>query len=361
MGLKCGIVGLPNVGKSSLFNALTESSIPAENFPFCTIEPNVGIVNLPDNRLETIHGITNSTCIIHNTTTFVDIAGLVKGAASGEGLGNAFLSNIREVNAILHVVRCFEDQKIVHVHGKTDPVNDFEVINLELALADIAMLENSLQKIEKKLRSGEKTLQREFEVLKSCKESIESSKVLDTTSFDEYQKSYLRSLNLLSLKPVLVIANISETDCQNNVEPLLNLCNEKGLKVIQAVIKNELEIAQLDPNERDQYLEILEIENTVLEKIILASYKLLNMGTFFTTGPKESRAWSFKLGFTAPQAAGVIHSDFQKGFIKAEVVSFEDFIACNGMLNAKNNGKVRLEGKEYTMCDGDIVHFKFNV
>ena len=361
MGLKCGIVGLPNVGKSSLFNALTESSIPAENFPFCTIEPNVGIVNLPDNRLDTIHAITNSASKIHNTTTFVDIAGLVKGAASGEGLGNAFLSNIREVNAILHVVRGFEDEKIVHVHGKTDPVNDFEVINLELALADIAMLENSMQKIEKKLRSGEKNLQREFEVLKHSKESIESSKELDTSLFDEYQKSYLRSLNLLSFKPVLVIANISETDSLNNVEPLLTLCNEKGLKVIQAVIKNELEIAQLDPNERDQYLEILEMENTVLEKIILASYKLLNMGTFFTTGPKESRAWSFKLGSTAPQAAGVIHSDFQKGFIKAEVISFEDFIACNGMLNAKNNGKVRLEGKEYAMCDGDITHFKFNV
>ncbi len=361
MALKCGIVGLPNVGKSSLFNALTEASIPAENFPFCTIEPNIGIVNLPDTRLDKIHSITKSATKIQNTTTFVDIAGLVKGAANGEGLGNAFLANIREVNAILHVVRCFDDEKIVHVHGETNPSNDFAVINLELALADISMLENSMQKIEKKLRSGEKALQKEYEVLQAAKIAIETEANLDTSSFDDHQMNYLSSLNLLTFKPVLVIANVSENADSNNLEELNLICKEKNIEVINAVIKNELEIAQLDPSERMEYLEVLGMENTVLEKIILASYNLLNMGTFFTTGPNESRAWSFKIGSTAPQAAGSIHTDFQKGFIKAEVLSYHDFIDCAGLQNAKTQGKVRLEGKEYLMIDGDIVHFKFNV
>ena len=361
MALKCGIVGLPNVGKSSLFNALTEAGIPAENFPFCTIEPNIGVVNLPDPRLDKIHAITKSAAKIQNTTTFVDIAGLVKGAANGEGLGNAFLANIREVNAILHVVRCFEDEKIVHVHGEANPASDFEVINLELGLADISMLESSIQKIEKKLRSGEKSLLKDFEVLQAAKAAIEMEENLDTSNFDDHQINYLHSLNLLTLKPVLVIANISENANQNNLDTLHSICKEKKIGMINAVIKNELEIAQLEQDERKEYLEMLGMENTVLEKIILASYDLLNMGTFFTSGPNESRAWSFKIGSTAPQAAGTIHTDFQKGFIKAEVLSYDDFINCSGLLNAKNQGKVRLEGKEYLMNDGDIVHFKFNV
>ncbi|MEK9649978.1 MAG: redox-regulated ATPase YchF [Gammaproteobacteria bacterium] len=361
MGLKCGIVGLPNVGKSSLFNALTESSIPAENFPFCTIEPNVGVVNLPDKRLDKIHAITQSTSKIQNITTFVDIAGLVKGASEGEGLGNAFLANIREVNAILHVVRCFEDQRVVHVYGETNPKNDFDVINLELALADISMLENSIQKMGKKLKSGEKNIQKEFEVLEEAKKAIQNYEPIDTAGFEDQQITYLNSLNLLTLKPVLVIANISENTTENKIDELREICKDRNIEMIEAVIKNELDIAGLNPFEREEYLEMLGMENTVLEKIILASYKLLNMGTFFTTGPKESRAWSFRLGSKAPEAAGTIHTDFQKGFIKAEVLSFEDFISCSGLQNARSQGKVRLEGKDYLVSDGDIVHFKFNV
>jgi GTP-binding protein YchF len=361
MGFKCGILGLPNVGKSTLFNAITKSAIPAENFPFCTIEPNLGIVNVPDNRLHMIDKIAQSKKVIPTTMSFVDIAGLVKGASQGEGLGNAFLSNIREMNALLHVVRCFDDENVIHVDGKVEPLSDLETINLELIFADIEVLDKRLLKLEKLIRSGDVQAQNDQNIIHSLKKMMESGALPNLSSFDNEEKEFIQSLNLLSTKPMLLIANLSDDQSKNKLEDLQNYAAANSINIIPAVVKIEHELANLEEEEQREYLELLGMDEPVLNKIILAGYKLLNLETYFTSGPEESRAWTIHQNSLAPQAAGVIHTDFERGFIKAEIISFDDFIACDGESGAKRDGKLRLEGKEYIVKDGDVIHFKFNV
>ena len=361
MGFKCGILGLPNVGKSTLFNAITKSSIPAENFPFCTIEPNLGVVNVPDRRLDSINNIVQSEKVIPTTMSFVDIAGLVKGASKGEGLGNAFLSNIREMNALLHVVRCFDDENVVHVDGSINPLKDVETINLELIFADLEVLEKREQKLEKLIRSGDGDAKKHKEIIQSLKELMENGDLPRLDKFDAEEIKFVESMNLLSTKPMVLIANLSDDDSKNNLSDLESYANNSHIDIIPAVIKVEHELATLEEDEQAEYLELLEMDEPVLNKIILAGYKLLNLETFFTSGPKESRAWTIRQNSLAPQAAGVIHTDFERGFIKAEVISYEDFIHCKGESGAKTDGKLRLEGKDYMVMDGDVIHFKFNV
>ena len=361
MGFKCGILGLPNVGKSTLFNAITKSSIPAENFPFCTIEPNLGVVNVPDRRLDSINNIVQSEKVIPTTMSFVDIAGLVKGASKGEGLGNAFLSNIREMNALLHVVRCFDDENVVHVDGSINPLKDVETINLELIFADLEILEKREQKLEKLIRSGDGDAKKHKEIIQSLKELMENGNLPRLDKFDAEEIKFVESMNLLSTKPMVLIANLSDDDSKNNLSDLESYANNNHIDIIPAVIKVEHELATLEEDEQAEYLELLEMDEPVLNKIILAGYKLLNLETFFTSGPKESRAWTIRQNSLAPQAAGVIHTDFERGFIKAEVISYEDFIGCEGESGAKRDGKLRLEGKDYFVMDGDVIHFKFNV
>ena len=361
MGFKCGILGLPNVGKSTLFNAITKSSIPAENFPFCTIEPNLGIVNVPDKRLDRIDNIVNSEKVIPTTMSFVDIAGLVKGASKGEGLGNAFLSNIREMNALLHVVRCFDDENVVHVDGAINPLKDVETINLELIFADLEVLEKRDQKLEKLIRSGDGEAKKHKEIIQSLKELMENGNLPKLDNFDIEEIKFIQSLNLLSTKPMVLVANLSDDDSKNKLSEIEAYAQTNNINIISAIIKVEHELATLEEEEQEEYLELLGMDEPVLNKIILAGYKLLNLETFFTSGPKESRAWTIRKNSLAPQAAGVIHTDFERGFIKAEVISYEDFINCGGESGAKKDGKLRLEGKDYLVMDGDVIHFKFNV
>ena len=361
MGFKCGILGLPNVGKSTLFNAITKSSIPAENFPFCTIEPNLGIVNVPDNRLDRIDNIVNSEKVIPTTMSFVDIAGLVKGASKGEGLGNAFLSNIREMNALLHVVRCFDDENVVHVDGAINPLKDVETINLELIFADLEVLEKRDQKLEKLIRSGDGEAKKHKEIIQSLKELMENGNLPKLDNFDIEEIKFIQSMNLLSTKPMVLVANLSDDDSKNKLSEIEAYAQTNNINIIPAIIKVEHELATLEEEEQAEYLELLGMDEPVLNKIILAGYKLLNLETFFTSGPKESRAWTIRKNSLAPQAAGVIHTDFERGFIKAEVISYEDFIHCGGESGAKKDGKLRLEGKDYLVMDGDVIHFKFNV
>ena len=361
MGFKCGILGLPNVGKSTLFNAITKSSIPAENFPFCTIEPNLGIVNVPDKRLDSINDIVNSEKVIPTSMSFVDIAGLVKGASQGEGLGNAFLSNIREMNALLHVVRCFDDENVVHVDGAINPLKDVETINLELIFSDLEVLEKRDQKLEKLIRSGDKEATKQKDIIQTLKGLMESGNLPRLDNFQPEEIKFIESMNLLSTKPMVLVANLSDDESKNNIDDLNNYAKSNCIDIIPAVIKVEHELAALEEEEQAEYLELLGMDEPVLNKIILAGYKLLGLETFFTSGPKESRAWTVYKNSLAPQAAGVIHTDFERGFIKAEVISYEDFISSNGESGAKKDGRLGLEGKDYLVKDGDVIHFKFNV
>lgn len=365
--MKLGIVGLPNVGKSTLFNAITKAGAESANYPFCTIEPNVGIVTVPDYRLEVLSKINSSEKIIPAVIEFVDIAGLVKGASKGEGLGNKFLSHIREVDAIIHMVRCFEDENIVHVEGSVDPIRDIETINLELIFADIEMIERRIDKTKKMLKSGDKKFEAELILLESVKTTLESGKMARSINFTDDEYEIIKDVALLTLKPIVYAANVSENDficgIENNkfVKILKDYAKSENSEVMPISAKIEEEIALLDEDEKKLFLEELKIEKSGLDRLVSASYSLLGLISYLTSGPQETRAWTIKKGTKAPQAAGKIHSDFERGFIRAEVVAYDDLIACGSNLAAKEKGLVRSEGKEYVVCDGDIILFRFNV
>ncbi|MBD0316713.1 MAG: redox-regulated ATPase YchF [Nitrospiraceae bacterium] len=363
MSLKCGIVGLPNVGKSTLFNALTKSGIPAENYPFCTIEPNIGIVEVPDPRLRALADIVTPQRIQYATTEFVDIAGLVAGASKGEGLGNQFLATIRETDGIVNVVRCFEDDNVVHVAGKVDPISDITTIITELALADLTTVEKAQERTAKVARSGDKDAAKLGDLLIQVAACLNQGKPARTMPLDPAQRALLKPLCLMTLKPVMYVANVAEKGFTDN--PLLTRVEEfaagEGAPVVPICAALESEIAVLADEEKHLFLADIGMEEPGLNRLIRAAYQLLGLQTYFTAGVKEVRAWTIHKGDTAPQAAGVIHGDFEKGFIRAEVISYEDFIACKGESGAKEKGKMRLEGKDYVVKDGDVMHFRFNV
>jgi GTP-binding protein YchF len=363
MSLKCGIVGLPNVGKSTLFNALTKAGIAAENYPFCTIEPNVGIVEVPDPRLAALAAIAKPERVMPATVEFVDIAGLVAGASKGEGLGNQFLANIRETDAIAHVVRCFHDDNVVHVTGGVDPISDIETINTELALADLAAVEKQVSKAEKPARAGDKEAQRVLAVLKKVEAVLDAGRPARTAELYPEEKEVLAPFFLLTMKPTMYVANIAEHGFHDN--PLLAAVEahaaKEGAPVVSVCASMEAEIADLSGEDKRVFLEDMGVTEPGLDRVIHAGYKLLGLETYFTCGPKEVRAWTIHHGDSAPKAAGVIHTDFEKGFIRAEVIAYDDFIACKGEHGAKEHGKMRLEGKEYIVKDGDVMHFRFNV
>lgn len=363
--MKLGIVGLPNVGKSTLFNSLTKAGAESANYPFCTIDPNVGVVAVPDKRLDVLGKMYNSQKVVPAVIEFVDIAGLVRGASKGEGLGNQFLSHIREVDAIVHVVRCFEDENVVHVEGSVDPLRDIETINLELILADMDVLDRRLQKTKKFGKSGDKALIAEAAFLERLMEHLESGECARSFEIErEDEKEIFDSINLLTAKPVLYAANVSEDDAATGnafVEQVKEFAAKEGSEVFTVCAQIEQEIAELDDDEKQMFLEELGIGESGLDKLIAASYKLLGLISYLTAGEKETKAWTITKGTKAPQAAGKIHSDFERGFIRAEIVSYDDLMACGTYTAAKEKGLVRLEGKDYVMQDGDIVVFRFNV